>query len=100
MGLPCGTIIKMLSGPYEGEEGTVVYFGLDGYGVKWGRHTVTLKDLTGTDAESFAAESMLRKPIPTMPNNWLDCMGIPDDDLAGEDYMVTWRPDDQEGAQT
>ena len=29
----------------DGREGTVVYHGLDGYGIKWGRHTLTDEDI-------------------------------------------------------
>lgn len=59
-----GTIIRLS----DGREGTVVYHGLDGYGIRWGRHVLSSEVLhsiivcNGTRTGVWAAEAMLRKP--------------------------------------
>lgn len=72
-----GTIVKLP----DGREGTVVYNGLDGVGIKWGRHDVTAEDIGGhanfnTDepAEDFKwyPDAMLRDPYQYAE---LDCVG-------------------------
>lgn len=65
--MKAGTIVRLS----DGREGTVVYHGLDGYGIKWGRHSVTLGDIGGgnpfsnepvPDDFQWAPEAMLRDP--------------------------------------
>jgi len=73
-----GTIVRLP----DGREGTVVYSGLDGYGIKWGRHKVTLADIHGRSVVSGEAEAppgyrwmpdaMLREPYPSAS---LECVG-------------------------
>lgn len=74
--MKAGTIVRLP----DGREGTVVYHGLDGYGIKWGRHSVTLEDLEGgnpfnseppRDGYEWEPEAMLRKPYGTP----LECVG-------------------------
>ena len=69
-----GTFVKLA----DGREATVVYHGLDGYGVKWGKIEISLEDrlqiLSGvgdllhrelpTDYQWFP-EAMLRTPYPS-----------------------------------
>ena len=72
-----GTIVRLP----DGREGTTVYNGLDGVGIKWGRHAVTMKDVRGTggliredaprDYEWFP-DAMLRDPYPGAD---LPCVG-------------------------
>ena len=39
-----GTIVRVP----DGRIGTVVYNGLDGIGIKWGEHDVTIDDISGS----------------------------------------------------
>ncbi len=65
--MKAGTIIRLPDGRY----GTVVYNGLDGVGIKWGRYKVTMDDLFGSGGMlnetpptgyKWKAEAMLRVP--------------------------------------
>ena len=65
--MKAGTVIRLPDGRY----GTVVYKGLDGVGIKWGRHKVTMDDLFGSggliyetppSGYQWKAEAMLRVP--------------------------------------
>lgn len=61
-----GTIIRLP----DGREGTVIYHGLDGYGIRWGRIAVEVDKilemcpLFGDSPESweYEPEAMLREP--------------------------------------
>ena len=74
-----GTIIKLS----DGRIGTIVYNGLDGEGIKWGEHNVTMDDITGNgntthgveivpDGYNYFPDAMLRKPYPSAE---LECVG-------------------------
>lgn len=80
--MKAGTIVRFSDGRY----GTVVYNGLDGVGIKWGKHRVTMEDIFGSggmlnetppDGYQWKAEAMLRAPYKgaDMP-------------CVGEDYEV------------
>lgn len=71
-----GTIVRLP----DGREGTVVYHGLDGYGIRWGRVAVdegtilrgdgntTMRDCPPDYPETLLPEAMLRNfPHPTLP---------------------------------
>lgn len=75
-----GTIVRLP----DGRDGTVVYHGLDGYGIRWGRHEVdeaALKALLSggplsagatDDAWRWLPEAMLRAP---RPGSEIECVG-------------------------
>lgn len=69
-----GTLVKLP----DGREGTVVYHGLDGYGVKWGRHhfdpSAIPANLFGEAPEDYEwlPDAMLRKPYPSAAQ---ECVG-------------------------
>jgi len=65
--MKAGTIVRLADGRY----GTVVYNGLDGVGIKWGKHKVTADEIFGSGGclteypppgYQWIAEAMLRKP--------------------------------------
>lgn len=73
-----GTIIRLP----DGREGTVVYHGLIGYGIAWGRVSVDV-DATNATCPLFASndepppgvvepEALLREPWATAP---MECVG-------------------------
>ena len=78
--MKAGTIVRLP----DGREGTVVYHGLDGYGIRWGRIAVTLDDITEAAKGAnplfgkapaeypYSAEAMLREPYPSAE---LECVG-------------------------
>ena len=76
-----GTIVRLP----DGREGTVVYHGLDGYGIKWGRHDVDEAKILETCGMFQGApkywpwlpEAMLRDPWPGA-----------DMECVGDDYEV------------
>lgn len=76
-----GTIVRLP----DGREGTVVYHGLDGYGIVWGRHPVNVEKILGVQplfddgrmADVPRPEAMLRAP-------W-DGSELP---CVGDDYVV------------
>ena len=71
-----GTFIRLP----DGREGTVVYHGLDGYGIKWGRvrmdekAILSTQSLFGKSPEDWPwfPEAMLRDPYPSAT---LECVG-------------------------
>jgi len=72
--MKAGTIIRLP----DGREGTVVYNGLDGVGIKWGRHVISIEDVGGgswyeapRDYEWFP-DAMLREPYPSAE---IPCVG-------------------------
>ncbi|MFA6064006.1 MAG: hypothetical protein WC736_15565 [Gallionella sp.] len=84
--MKAGTVVRLSDGRY----GTVVYNGLDGVGIKWGRHQVTLDDLLGSGGMldekvpndyPWKADAMLRNPYPGAE---MPCVGE-DYEIAGED---------------
>lgn len=85
-----GTIIRLP----DGRIATTVYNGLDGVGIKWGRHSVTLADLnpsTGIGGKAPAdypwfPDAMLRDPYPGAD---LPCVG--------EDYEIVATQEDKNG---
>ena len=65
----------------DGSEGTTVYNGLDGVGIKWGRHHVTMADIRGSGGlfredipkdYPWRPDAMLREPYPGAD---LPCVG-------------------------
>ncbi len=79
--MKAGTIIRLP----DGRDGTVVYHGLDGYGIRFGRHAVdaeallaanAVKKAEGDDAE-WLPEAMLRKPSQYSARLWpgMECVG-------------------------
>lgn len=62
--MKAGTIIQMA----DGRIGTVVYNGLDGVGVKWGEHEVTLDDLSGGNPMKSIG---IGSPDPPFDYKWL-----------------------------
>lgn len=74
--MKAGTIVRMP----DGREGTVVYHGLDGYGIRWGRIAVDRERLESVnplfgeqpDDWPYAPEAMLRKP---WSGAVLECVG-------------------------
>jgi len=73
-----GTIIQLP----DGRIGTTVYHGLDGIGIKWGRHNPPPEDFVGTNGGLFDTDipedwpwfpdAMLRDPYPGAD---LPCVG-------------------------
>lgn len=79
-----GTFVRLP----DGREGTVVYHGLDGYGIVWGRKTVDVEAILSS-TPIFSGENetnipepkaMLREPYPSAIKQNLECVG--------EDYEV------------
>ena len=76
--MQAGTIIKVK----DGRIGTVVYHGLDGDGIKWGKHNVRIEDFEGTDGNTcidtapegfnLFPDAMLREPYPSAS---VECVG-------------------------
>lgn len=75
--MKAGTIVKLP----DGREGTVVYHGLDGDGIKWGRHDVTMADMEGSggcfiedisEDYQWQPDVMLRDSYPSAN---LECVG-------------------------
>lgn len=65
----------------DGREGTVVYHGLDGYGIVWGRQEVNVEAILGccpvigihrVDVDIPAVEAMLRDRYPSAQ---VECVG-------------------------
>lgn len=75
-----GTFVRLP----DGREGTVVYHGLDGYGIKWGRHTVPLEELNNSTAgDEWGPDAMLRNPYPFATENGIECVG---EEYERDDY--------------
>ena len=78
--MKAGTIIRLP----DGREGTVVYHGLGGYGIQWGRIRVTVEDIeeamqgantlfgNAPDDFPYHAEAMLREPYSGAD---IECVG-------------------------
>ena len=84
--MKAGTIVRLP----DGREGTVVYHGLDGYGIKWGRHNITLGDLMDSDGNTIQdspdvwewfPDAMLRSQYPSA---MLPCVG--------EEFEIVGQP--------
>jgi hypothetical protein len=82
-----GTIVRLP----DGREGTVVYKGLDGHGIRWGRITVNAGELyllhqqdAKGESHDLMPEAMLRDPYPTAIELGLECVG--------EEYEVVTPP--------
>ena len=81
-----GTIVELP----DGERGTVVYNGLDGIGIKWGEHKVTIEQIKGNggcfdekplESYEWFPDAMLRE---NYPNAELPCVG--------EDFKIISTP--------
>ena len=76
--MKAGTIIELP----DGRTGTVVYNSLDGVGIKWGKHNVTIKNIQGcgnlfnnekvADDYDLYPDAMLRESYPGAD---LECVG-------------------------
>lgn len=67
--MKAGTVVKLP----DGRRGTVVYNGLDGVGIKWGAHSVSLADLDKLTVNfNWYPDAMLREPYPSAE---LPCVG-------------------------
>ncbi len=82
--MKAGTIVRLP----DGREGTVVYHGLDGYGIRWGRTAINYEAIMQGDGNTMAfiggnakaapqefqdfPEAMLREPYPSAD---LPCVG-------------------------
>jgi hypothetical protein len=77
--MKAGTIVRLP----DGREGTLVYNGLDGRGIKWGRHSIPPEGVGGDSGlfrgsprapEGFNLfpDAMLREPYPSAE---LECVG-------------------------
>lgn len=83
-----GTIVRL----QDGREGTVVYHGLDGYGIKWGRVAVDMdvilapNPLFGKRPKDwpYDPDAMLREPVSPA----VDARLWPRMECVGEDYEV------------
>lgn len=72
-----GTTIRLP----DGGEGTVVYHGLDGYGIRWGRIAVDVDAILATcplfgdspTSREYEPEAMLREPYRSSA---LPCVGV------------------------
>ncbi len=79
-----GTIVRLA----DGREGTVVFNGLCGVGIKWGRYDVTEEDFAGTFGDLFAPSKNIVK-WPWYPDAYLrDPFPGADHECVGEDYEV------------
>ena len=78
-----GTIVRLP----DGREGTVVYHGLIGYGIRWGRIDIDIDSILAGDGNTmqsgkpagfqFEPEAMLRK----------DCLSL-EIECVGEEYEI------------
>lgn len=77
--MKAGTIIELP----DGREGTVVYNGLVGYGIKWGRHDITEADIP-TGLFCNVPDDYEYEPNALLRDHWdgaeLECVG--------EEYVV------------
>ena len=93
--MKAGTIIRLS----DGREGTVVYNGLDGKGIRWGRLNLSEQDVadimqgdgntvkTSADMSSgfdLHAEAMLREPYPHAIQEGMECVG--------EEFEIVSKP--------
>lgn len=85
--MKAGTIIKLP----DGREGTVVYNGLDGYGIMFGRVPVDLDVISGGNPLfgdkpadwPYTPEAMLRDPV--LARHW------PDMECVGDEFEIVER---------
>jgi hypothetical protein len=77
----------------DGREGTVIYNGLEGVGIKWGIHYPDPEDFNGTTGGLFAEE--IPKDWPWIPDALLRApwgcnakYGWPDEQCVGDNYEV------------
>lgn len=84
--MKAGTHVKLA----DGREGTVVYNGLDGVGIKWGIHDITLEDIFGNgglfnedapEGYDWTPDAMLREPYK-----------YADIECVGDDFEVIYSP--------
>ena len=86
----------------DGREGTVVYNGLDGVGIKWGLHNPDPREFDGTfggvvegrplpDDWEWKPDAMLRDPY-----QWQD----PNLEYVGEDYEIIRDGLAEEGSES
>ncbi len=76
--MKAGTIVRLP----DGREGTVVYHGLDGYGIKWGRISVDAEMIGAANTLfgdpppdwPYLPDAMLRDPFKTT-GKYLPCIG-------------------------
>jgi len=89
-----GAIVKLP----DGRIGTVVYHGLDGWGIMWDEIRVDMdvllsgNPLFGKKPEGYpyTVDAMLREPYPAAVKDGLECVGKDFeviDDLAWEEYQ-------------
>lgn len=86
--MKAGTIIELP----DGRIGTVVYNSIDGVGIKWGNHNITIDDIQGngnlvgdnspTDDYNLFPDAMLRNPYPSA-----------DIECVGKEFKIIKRPD-------
>jgi len=80
--MKAGTIIKLP----DGRIGTIVYNGLDGEGIKWGKHNITIHDIIGNGNTTHGAEiaptnydwfpdAMLRDVYSLAEKEGIECVG-------------------------
>lgn len=85
--MKAGTVILLP----DGREGTVVYNGLDGVGIKFGRHAVTANDIDEASRNTVAEypwfpDAMLRNaPIMSQPD--------PAVEYVGEEFEIVRPPE-------
>lgn len=86
--MKAGTIVTMA----DGRVGTVVYNGLDGVGVKWGRYDITARDLRGSGGlcndDALADYEWCPDAILREPWNGCERMGWSVEQCVGTDYTT------------
>jgi hypothetical protein len=65
--MKAGTIVRLP----DGREGTVVFNGLCGVGIKWGRHEVNEHTFAGTYGDVFSPSVEIDDEWPWKPDAWL-----------------------------
>lgn len=84
-----GTIVELP----DGRRGTMVYHGLDGYGIKWGEHSPDPADFEGTHGNlggsapanwPWFPDAMLRDDYPAAAAEGVECVG--------DEYEVVFVP--------
>ena len=83
-----GTVVRLP----DGREGTVVFHGLIGYGIQWGRKEVNVAEIQGGDGNTFqdgvppgwrwAPDALLRAPFD----------GAYGHECVGGDYVIVEEP--------
>ena len=92
-----GTIVRLPNG----RVGTVVYHGLDGYGIKWGEHNPAMEDFDGTYGNLVSPSREIPDDWPWFPDAilrepWDGCerCGWTTEQCVGEDYEIVRAPED------